>query len=200
MDYKYYGVFKRAQTAAMQLLIDLNVNVLPVDIPALLDKLHIATCTYKQGEGLIQSIGAENLCDNSRAFTVYRGDGSFIIFYDDDLSPAQLRTALAHELGHLVLGHKVYGHKNAVSKQEYEADRFAQRLLAPACVLHELGVISTIDIAALCDIPIEDAKKRAKRMRILEQRNQYYTTELERTLKKQFDGFIKRNINWGKDR
>ena len=68
---------------------------------------------------------------------------------------------------------------------------FAARLLAPACVLHELGITSAEKIAKVCNISITAAKHRAERMQILEKRNAWYRSPLERQVIKQFENYIK---------
>ena len=121
----------------------------------------------------------------------------WVIIYDDKEPIPVSRFTIAHELGHIFLGHsfqKGYHSRNFDKKRpdiENEADMFAARLLAPACVLHELGISSTEEIARVCKISITAAEYRAERMRILEQRNAWYKSQLERQVIKQFESFIK---------
>ena len=56
---------------------------------------------------------------------------------------------------------------------DYAADIFAIRLLAPACLLHELGVDTPEGIMALCGLPPKAAALRAERMKLLNQRNAF---------------------------
>lgn len=67
---------------------------------------------------------------------------------------------------------------------------FAARLLAPACVLHELQALSAEQIAKVCNISISAAEVRAERMQVLEARNKYYLHPLERQVRQQFEQFI----------
>ena len=119
------------------------------------------------------------------------------IVYDDSKSVEISRFTIAHELGHIFLGHSTLKgyHSRMFGKErpeiESEADMFAARLLAPACVLHELGITSAEEIARVCKISITAAEYRAERMQILEQRNAWYKSQLERQVIKQFEKFIK---------
>ena len=76
-------------------------------------------------------------------------------------------------------------------EEEQEADMFAARLLAPACVLHELHATTATEIAKICNISMQAAKNRAERMQVLEARNKYYLHPLEQQVRKQFEDFIK---------
>ena len=78
-------------------------------------------------------------------------------------------------------------------KEEQEADMFATRLLAPACVLHELHATTAEQIAEVCNISMPAAEKRAERMAVLEARNKYYLHPLERRVREQFADYIKEN-------
>lgn len=85
--------------------------------------------------------------------TVIRGTQVVLIGVDDDR--LRQRWTVAHELGHIVLGH-VAG-EQAVVDAEFEADAFAGSLLAPRCVLDEIGITRPPDIATVCCISLNDA-------------------------------------------
>ena len=74
---------------------------------------------------------------------------------------------------------------------ESSANVFARDLLAPACVLHELQILTPEQIAKACNISMPAAKNRAERMQVLEARNKYYLHPLERRVREQFEDFIK---------
>ena len=106
------------------------------------------------------------------------------------------RFTVAHELGHIFLGHLLYENKKYRTfimndDTESEANVFARDLLAPACVLHELGITAAEDISTLCNISLESATYRAERIKELEKRNAWYIHPLEIKVKKQFEEFIK---------
>ncbi len=123
-------------------------------------------------------------------------DGTWHIVYDERLPYTEARIVLAHELAHIFLGHeyKYIEHRFASDskklKSEREADMFAIRLLAPACVLHELGITDTARIEELCEIPHRLARQRAARMAALEKRGAFYKSEEERAVLEGFSEFI----------
>jgi Zn-dependent peptidase ImmA (M78 family) len=133
-----------------------------------------------------------------RGISVYDGD-KWLIVYDDNIKTSVSRFTVAHEFGHIFLGHELkkgyYARTFDKNKPEVEqaADMFAARLLAPACVLHELQALSAEQIAKVCNISISAAVVRSERMQVLEARNKYYLHPLERRVREQFDSFIKEN-------
>ena len=76
-------------------------------------------------------------------------------------------------------------------EEETQANQFAARLLAPACVLHEVGATTAEEIRRLCGISMQAAEYRAKRMKDLEKRGRYYTSPLEREVIRQFHSYIR---------
>lgn len=185
MDYRDY---QNARDASWRMLIDMGVNRLPVKISGILKALNIPAGTYKQNLALIQTMGLAELVRKTDGFTVLR-EGRPYIFYNGDMLPARIRFTLAHELGHLVLRNGfsrfsggVVTRSNAEpgttrDPEEQAADVFAVRLLAPACVLHELGLF--------------DAGYRLRRLLLLEERGRYYLSPLERRVRDQFAEFIR---------
>lgn len=125
--------------------------------------------------------------------------GNWQIIYDDTEPKGRMRFTIAHELGHILLGHEMsdgFGHFRTASDKrpaaERQADEFAARLLAPACVLWALEAYTPEDIAALCDISYTAAQFRAERMKILRERGKFLTSPLERQVFEQFDDFVKK--------
>lgn len=74
---------------------------------------------------------------------------------------------------------------------EYQAERFAIDILAPACVLWGLNLHTAEDIAKVCNISMQSAHIRAERMEILYKRNKFLTSPLEKQVFEQFSDFIK---------
>lgn len=128
------------------------------------------------------------------------------IFVNMLCSKNRQRFTVAHELGHIVLGH--VGKYTLINREpsvndnpiEAEANVFASRLLAPACVLHEIGVKSPQEISELCGISLQSAEIRFQRFLELEERNTkfiaekgvgcYYLSPLEKQVANQFESFI----------
>ncbi len=125
-------------------------------------------------------------------------EGKFYIIYKDSETPERCRFTVSHELGHIFLGHLLtavpacaYRTFTIRNDLESSANVFARDLLAPACILHELGATSPEDIAKICDISLEAARIRAARLRLLEERDAWYQSPLERKVSKQFKKFVK---------
>ena len=184
--YDYYGVYKSCRDAAWRCHIDFCICSLPV---SLLSLAHAA------GIRIIKDSDACELRENESGAGIFL-DGQWIIVYDDKLELSESRMVIAHELGHNFLGHEYkyadmrFQKGSGRLKSEREADLFAMRLLAPACVLHELGASSAKEIADLCSIPRSAANKRARRMTTLENRNCFYKSSLETKVAANYRQFI----------
>lgn len=106
-----------------------------------------------------------------------------------DMPIPQKRYTIMHEIGHLVLSHTA---NNGIytDDNEYQAERFAIDVLAPACVLWGLNLHTAEDIARVCNISITSARIRAERMAVLYDRNMFLSHPLERQVFSQFKDFI----------
>lgn len=183
-----YGKYKNVRNSAWQALLDFNVTKLPVSVNSIAKQLGIK---------VIKNSDIHELQNGERGVTLFKNEHWYIIFDDTESVPV-CRFTVAHELGHILLGHiLVNGFKYRTfekrDEEEQAADMFAARLLAPACVLHELQALSAEQIAKVCNISMPAAEKRAERMQVLEARNKYYLHPLERKVREQFDSFIKEN-------
>ena len=180
-----YGKYQNVRNSAWQTLIDFNITKLPISVNGIAKQLGIK---------VIKDSDIHELRNGERGATIFKNEYWYIIFNDTESIPV-CRFTVAHELGHILLGHiLVSGTKYRTfakrDEDEQEADMFAARLLAPACVLHELQAISAEQIANVCNISISAATNRSERMQILEKRNKFYSHPLERQVKKQFEQFI----------
>lgn len=181
-----YGAYKKARNAAWQCLIDFNVSELPVK-PAKVAKA--------AGIKVVKNSDVNILKPNDSGASILDGD-EWRIVYDDTEIIQRCRFTIAHELGHIFLGHELTNGYHArtfdTSRPEIEqqADIFAARLLAPACVLWALDIHSAAEISALCDISNAAAQIRAERMAILYSRNKFLISPLEREVYKNFYDYI----------
>ncbi len=184
--YDYYGIYASCRDAAWRCLLDFNVRCLPVKL---------VTATQLAGIRVVRDSYVNELRKDESGASIFH-NGKWIIVYDDRLPACESRMVIAHELGHILLGHEYkysdyrFSKTGKKLKSEYEADMFAVRLLAPACVLHELGITDAGKIELLCEIPPKIAAGRAKRMAVLEQRSRFYQSELERKVYENFREFI----------
>ncbi len=184
-----YGVYKKARNASWQALIDNKVDSLPVDVVRIV---------RNNGILLIKNSQADELRHGEAGISVFDGKQWYIV-YDDLLPLGRKRFTVAHELGHIFLGHPLVAGFHArttggkLPQTESEANVFASRFLAPACVLWGLNVHTAADIARICEISAEAAEIRAKRMEDLYKRNMFLTSSLERRVYSQFGSFIAQN-------
>lgn len=181
-----YGKYKNVRNSSWQCLIDYKINKLPVSLVSI----------AKQSGILITKESIANKLNTGERGASFLIGERWIIVYDDSKSTETSRFTIAHEFGHIFLGHAIKKgyHLRTFAKErpdiESEADMFAARLLAPACILHELGLTEAEDIAKICNISISAARNRAERMAILEQRNKWYLSPLERQVHSQFENYI----------
>lgn len=179
MNYKDY---QNSRDAAWRLLIDLKVGKLPIRPGAMCRSLGIKVRYYMPADG------------NDGMSFLDNGVPTILV---STAAPLQRqRFTAAHELGHILLGH--VGRYELVNREpspqdnpvEQAANVFASRLLAPACVLWGCNARTAEEIATLCDISLQAAMFRAKRMAMLYQRDKFLTSPLEREVYRQFADYI----------
>ena len=179
----YYGIYKNIRNNAWLCLIDHKIDSLPVDILKIARASNVRVIKNSTVEILLAHEDARSFSDGSE----------WIVVYNDRNSTEISRLAIAHELGHLFLAHSTthgkYANVREFSKKpkaEEQADRFALRLLCPACILMQMNVYAAEDIAKACRIPLEAAKIRSERMKVLKKRDKFFSDELEKQV---FDNF-----------
>lgn len=190
-----YGVYKKARNASWQALIDNRVDSLPVDVVQIVNN---------NGIHLLKNSQARELRQGEAGISIFDGKQWFIV-YDDTLPLGRKRFTVAHELGHIFLGHPLIAGFHArttggkLPQTENEANVFASRFLAPACVLWGLNAHTAAEISRFCEMSKEAAQIRAERMAELYRRNKFLTSPLERQVYDQFKDFIEQNrLNAGK--
>ena len=196
-----YSQYKQARDAAWEILIRCNVQELPVRVSGGCSKLGFALYSYEHGAKLIELFGLKQQCLICDGFTKL-SHGKYYVFYNEQNPPPRIRFTIAHEIGHIVLGHLHAEGITTANREpnisdspiEFQANIFASRLLAPACVLHALNAVTPEQIAELCDISLTSASFRAERMNLLNRRNKYGLSPLERKAQNQFERFIMSKI------
>lgn len=183
-----YGIYKNVRNAAWQCLIDYKISDLPVSVISI---------AKSAGIKVVKNSLVNELAPNESGASILVGNKWYII-YDNENTRKRCRFTVAHELGHIFLGHELRKgyHARTFNTQkpavEQEADAFAARLLAPACVLWALNKYTASDISKLCDISMTAAHYRAERMKILYSRNKFLTSPLERAVYKNFEEYIEK--------
>ena len=168
MDYSKY---QKSRDLSWQILKECNVTELPVKISEICKKLQIRIVNFNSAEFILKEAGIS---------PGEYGDGFTLkntIFYNSQCSIARQRFTVAHELGHCLL-HNGNGFYNREPSEfdnpiEQEANVFASRILAPACVLWGLGVTSAPQISQICNISMQSAEFRMQRL------NDLYTRECD---------------------
>lgn len=187
-SYAKYRYFK-LRDSSWQIILDYNITSLPVDVVKLAKQLDIKLVKNS-------TLTPSRLKPYQYAISVRFNDKWFIL-YDDKLPTNTVRFTLAHEIGHIVLGHKLVEDKYARTtfsttrpSDETEADMFAIRLLAPACVIWALDVKSPTELSQLCNISYISAKHRYNRLNTLKNRDKFLTSPLEQQVFNQFKEYI----------
>lgn len=199
MNYKNY---QQARDAAWRILIDCKISKMPVNVSAVCKNYGFSLLNYHQGKRVIDFFHLQKQTMKSDGFTVCHKN-KFYIFYNELRGVERCRFTIAHELGHIFLGHLQNNQVTSINREpdpadteeEHMANIFASRLLAPACVLHELRIKTPKDISALCGISLQSAEFRASRMQILNARDAYYRSDLELQVRDQLDLFIKDRLS-----
>lgn len=196
-----YELYKFARDKSWEVLLACNIHELPVKLSTVWKQYGCVVRSYQKSKEMIEHIGLEAQSEQTDGFTVLR-NGTYYIFYNDVLPHGRQRFTIAHELGHIICGHLKDGQCTRVNREpsgidtpeEYQANIFASRLLAPACVLEETDNITPEQIMNLCDISMTAAKFRAERMDVLHRRQAYYKSPLEKLVRQQFSAFIQETL------
>lgn len=175
-----YQSYKASRDAAWDVLIKHKVNALPVKISRICKAERIVVSSYRKGAEVIKALGFEESTRDNGGFAVMLG-GRGYIFYDDTCSLQRQRFTVGHEYGHFVngdVGEKPTNRNKEPSEEDNEvesgANIVASRILAPACVLWALDVHTAEEIARLCDISVDAAQWRMKRLELLYNREQEF--------------------------
>lgn len=189
-----YDFYRQARDASWQFLLESGACTLPLPLSAICQQRDITLMLDKNGGYLANS---------DKGVTFKTPEGKFCILLNPADSIPVRRYTTAHELGHIYLKHPMqggkYGRTFGIQKTatqdpiEYQAERFAIGILAPACVLYGLGIHTAEDIAKVCNISLSAARIRAERLAVLYQRKSFFASPLERKVFELFEDFIKAN-------
>lgn len=191
-----YEQYQAARDAAWRALLECNIRALPVDLNQVAEHYAIEIVRYSDC-ALTQIFNPEAVSGDG---FIVKVNARKIIFLNDKIKTrGRRRFTLCHELGHGVLGHPLdhivtrNSEADSSDPMEMQANVFARDLLAPACVLHALGVTTAQEIMQICSISKTSAEIRANRLRLLRERDKFGTSSLERQVREQFDDFIRAN-------
>lgn len=183
-----YGVYKNVRNNAWQCLLDVGITELPVSVVKIADFFDVK---------IVRNSRFHWLKPKQSGISRLTSSGRWIICYEDAEPAERARFTIAHELGHILLGHELRDgedHTRTFDKErpqiEREADMFAARILAPACVLWGLNLHTPEEIASACKISFSAAQVRAQRMEELYRRQKFLTHPLEKQLFERFSAYI----------
>lgn len=178
----YYENYKNSRDAVWRFLLEDGISELPISVSEICRRRGILVKMY-DGPG-------------EDGFTEHV-NGRYNIYISTSIEHVgRRRFTAAHELGHIILGH--VGREGLVNREpserdnpiEREANVFASRLLAPACVLWGCNAYTPEQIMQLCNISRQAAEFRAARMRELRTRGRFLSSPLERAVYEQFSSYI----------
>lgn len=194
MYHENYVYYKQARDKAWETLIKCKVTSLPVNLATIAKLNTIAILKYSESAD-------QNLTGDGFSF---KSNGRCIIYYNDLKPTHRIRFTIAHELGHCLLGHLLFGktyHRNSeintnnIDIREMQANVFARDTLMPATVLHSLRINSADDISKICNVSIQSAEIRYKRLLELEKRGMFNKHPLERQIHNNFEIYIKKLLD-----
>ena len=196
---------------AWQVLIEQKVLHLPVNMSQLCLNYESYPLTYDRASDILDRYGLLRNCKDNDGFALHMKE-RFFVFYNNKCTPGRIRFTLAHELGHILLGHLFYEenglHYTLKNREptptdspiEHQANIFASRLLAPACILDTLNIRYPDELMTLCGLSRQSAEFRLARMTVLRDRKKdglrFHQHFLERQVLHQFRPFIR----WARDR
>ncbi len=163
----------RVERAALEVLLKHNIRSLPIKLVPIANNYGIRVKANTSAEILKPQERGKIIMFNPP-----------IIVLDDTLSEQIQRFTLAHEIGHWVLGHlgndlNSLSRKHLTNPQEKEAERFAARLLAPACVLWGLNLHTPQEIATFCNISMASARIVACELKKRYERENPFQNDIE---------------------
>ncbi len=192
--YMYYEI---ARDMAWRVLLACGVTSLPVDLASIAEHYAIEIVRYSKC-ALTQLFNPEAVSGDG--FIAKINDRKIIFLNDKIKTLGRRRFTLGHELGHGIMEHPmahiITRNSEIDSKTnpiEMQANVFSRDILAPACVLHEIGVTTVEEIMQICNISKTSAEIRLERLTMLRERGKFYTSPLEIKVREQFDDFIKAN-------
>lgn len=179
-----YGHYKIARDRAWEVLAEVGVSELPVDLMQIINFYKIKVVAYSRSH----YVGTSPIeIQYGDGFSKIEGNNKVIYFNDTKGTKERRRFTIAHELGHCLLGHDLrkIKYRNSESDdgdsiEEMQANVFARDILMPAVVLHFKKCLDYKKIMVLCEVSEVSAKIRAERMQILEKRNKFCTSPLEK--------------------
>lgn len=168
----YKPNYSEAEREAYKLLVDDNIQSLPVKVKKIAKKfpdLQIRSYSWYAKKWNLTIEEVCELVDSEEGCCWYlKQQNKYMILYNDLVKhKGRIRWTIAHELGHYLLKHNEKNNKSIISRNsltedeyevfEKEANCFARTLLAPPPVITKFEYINVDEIIRLCNISFEAA-------------------------------------------
>ncbi|CCJ32984.1 ImmA/IrrE family metallo-endopeptidase [Caloramator australicus] len=157
---------ERSIKKAQEILLENNINSLPVNIELLFNKYGYTLVDYATAIEYCGGVDPFKFKDIDDCLaSTYLSNNRYLTIYKNDIKPyGRFVWTLAHELGHIVLGHLEDFDETDVRKTlsdnqylilEKEADAFAAELLAPIALLKNIHGLTPAMIQTMCNVSEE---------------------------------------------
>lgn len=188
-----YNNYKIARNKAWETLLKCRICKLPINLADVINYYGFYLIKYSDSN-YISKHSSPSEDGYSRLI-----DGKPIVYYNDVKPEHRIRFTIAHEIGHVLLGHLSDGEtlhrnteENTPNLKEQQANIFARDILMPATVLHSLNVSSAEQISKICNVSMQSAEIRLKRLIELNKRGMYNKHPLEKQVYNQFKDYIEK--------
>ncbi|WP_407371907.1 ImmA/IrrE family metallo-endopeptidase [Carnobacterium sp.] len=131
---------------------DADIRIYPYDVFEVARSLEIKLISY---QSLSQKKREACFSESEDAFSIlidFRNHAEWHIYYNEDIGHCRVRFTIMHEIGHIMLDHE-----DGNEVEESEANFFSKHILAPPCIMHEVGVEDYVDVVNEFDVSQEMA-------------------------------------------
>lgn len=146
------GRYEEIKKIVADTIVDAGIKEYPYDVFQVAKNLEIKLVSY---QSLSQKKRDACFLESEDAFSVLIDFGSYAewyIYYNQDIGKSRVRFTIMHEIGHIMLDHK-----DGNEVEESEANFFSKHILAPPCIMNEVGVEDYLDIVTKFEVSQEMA-------------------------------------------
>lgn len=139
-----YEEIKKVVTDTIE---DANIRQYPYDVFEVARNLDIILVSY---QSLSEKKKKACFSKSEDAFSIlvdFGNHAEWHIYYNEDIGHCRVRFTIMHEIGHIMLDHE-----DGNEVEESEANFFSKHILAPPCIMHEVGVEDYVDIVNKFDV------------------------------------------------
>ncbi len=188
------------KTLAYQFLTETQIKELNISVSFLKKELKrqgIFLLKYSEFETIKDGIPKEahdsiNVAMSKNEAISILSDSVTFVLYSDDLAYGRKLQRIYHEIGHIKAEHKRSGLYTFEpnEEQEREADVFSLYVMAPPCIMKEIGTLSTDDISCLTGL---DSAYSKSALSLIRRDKGNSALNIEKSLLHQFEHFITAN-------